>query len=151
LPSNIRLASIALFSIVGIGYSGYLTYYTLSTGASACELFFFGMPSCFYGLLLYLFIFVPSLAVFLEDKSIKRSAGMLGLSVFGIGFSGTLTGYFLSFQGCLAKSFTIAGIPPCVLGLCMFALILGIDLSLLMRAQAKNRMELEAELERSPI
>jgi hypothetical protein len=135
LPKYGWLISVALISLIGIGYSGYLSYYAFSSGISECELIYFGMPSCFYGLVLYAAIFVPSLAIFLQDKRVKRAALMLGVSLLGVGFSGTLTTYVLTLHGCLASSITLMGLPPCVFGLVMFTLTLILDLSFLRQKQ----------------
>lgn len=123
MSTNKSFVAISSISAAGILYSGYLTDYTLTTKTSACELFYFGLPSCFYGFLLYFAILALSFGLWLRQKRSKSLAALFALSVAGTAFSGTLTAYMLSLRSCLASSLTIFGIPPCVLGLAMFTLV----------------------------
>ncbi len=120
MAPNKRSLGLVSLSIVGIAFSGYLTYYTFSTGQSGCEQYYFGFPSCFYGLVIYSLIFVPSVWLFLSDRN-KITTALLVLSVIGIGFSRSLTAYIVSLRSC--TSLTVFGIPPCVMGLAMYILV----------------------------
>lgn len=137
------MAAVSIFSLCGMAYSGYLTYYTLTSGSSACELYYFGLPSCFYGLVLYSLVFVPSLSLWMSDRTGKTTISLLALSVAGVGFSGVLTGYIISLHRCLAAPLTIFGIPPCMLGLAMFSAVFCIATSSLFSARSQSRVELE--------
>ncbi len=115
-------------AVLGVAYSGYLTYATFATGQSACETFYYGLPSCFYGFILYTLVFVFSLAVLVIRRTARAVAEVV-LGAAGVGFSAFLTGYVLSLNACVTLS--IFGIPPCAMGLGMFAVVLVIAASLL--------------------
>ncbi len=119
---------LAAFSAAGVAFSGYLSSIYFATGQAACEIYYFGFPSCFYGFLVYALIFVVGVAALLMYRN-KRSIAVLGLSAVGVGFSAFLTGYIISLGGCV--TLTIFGVPPCVMGLGMFALVLILSCSLL--------------------
>ncbi len=137
LDKDRRLAIVVVLAILGIAFSSYLTYYTFSSGQSACELTILGLPSCFYGLVVYLLIALPSVSVMLTNRNMKTGA-LVGLSVIGIVFSASLTAYILTLgQSCVNLS--VFGAPPCVLGLIMYALVFLIGLDLYLRgAKAKT-------------
>ncbi|MDV3277150.1 MAG: hypothetical protein LYZ69_01625 [Nitrososphaerales archaeon] len=128
MATSLRLGSLAAISAVGVAYSGYLSYIALATGQPACETYYFGYPSCFYGFILYALIFIVGLAALLVYKN-RRAIAVVGLSVMGVGFSAFLTGYILTLTSCV--KLYIFGVPPCVMGLGMFALVLILALSLL--------------------
>ncbi len=75
-----------VLAVLGIAFSGYLAYYTFTSGQSACELYFLGLPSCFYGLVVYVLIVVPSLFVMLANRNMKTGA-LVALSPVGVVFS----------------------------------------------------------------
>lgn len=57
------LTCISVISLVGILFSGYLTFTELTAGkcpVSGCQSIF-GMPTCFYGLIMYLIVLVISI------------------------------------------------------------------------------------------
>jgi uncharacterized membrane protein len=127
-----RLAAILVLAVLGVAFSTYLTYYTFSSGQSACELRILGLPSCFYGLLVYLFIAVPGLSVMLANRNV-RSGALFSLSLIGIVFSASLTAYIFSLgESCV--NLNIFGAPPCVLGLIMYTLVLLIGLDLFLKS-----------------
>jgi uncharacterized membrane protein len=127
-----RLAAIVILAIAGIAFSTYLTYYTFSSGQSACELTILGLPSCFYGLVMYLLIAIPSLSVLLPNRNMKTGA-LFALSLAGIAFSASLTVYIFSLgQSCV--NLNIYGAPPCVLGLIMYTLVFLIGLNLWLKS-----------------
>jgi hypothetical protein len=112
-----------VLTVVGVLFSGYLTYYTFATGHAACELFFFGMPSCFYGLIMYVlvFLFAFILSINAATQS-RRTIAMALVAVVGIIFATTLTTYVMSAVSC--TKLDILGIPPCVYGLTMYLILL---------------------------
>jgi uncharacterized membrane protein len=127
-----RLAAILVLAILGVAFSTYLTYYTFSSGQSACELRILGLPSCFYGLVVYLLIALPSLSVMLANRNLKSEA-LFSLSLIGIIFSASLTVYIFGLgESCV--NLNIFGAPPCVLGLIMYTLVLLIGLDLFLKS-----------------
>lgn len=113
--------TILVIATAGILFSGYLSYYTFTTGQSACELFFFRLPSCFYGLVMYALIFLLCLLMLRSKVRNKVLTVMTVLSIVGILFAGFLTWYVLNNPSC--TSLKILGIPPCVYGLAMYIII----------------------------
>lgn len=114
-----------VFAVAGVLFSGYLSYYTFASGHPACELFFFGMPSCFYGLIMYLLVFL--LAFSLSINSATRSTRTIAMALVaevGIIFATTLTTYVISAVSC--TKLDILGIPPCVYGLAMYLILLAL-------------------------
>ncbi len=63
MQKNTTLVTILIISIVGLLFSGYLSFSELAL--STCPLggckFVLGLPSCIYGFVMYLVIFVVSL------------------------------------------------------------------------------------------
>ncbi len=116
--------------MAGIAYSGYLTYVTFLSGVGACENFYFGFPSCFYGFVLYSMVFVFSFMLVLLWKTARAMAATV-LGASGVGFAAFLTGYVLARQSC--ANLLIFGVPPCVMGLGMFAVVFLISVSLFMQ------------------
>ncbi len=127
---RLPLGLLTLAAVVGALYSGYLTYLTYASGRSACESFFFGFPSCFYGFLVYDLVFVFGLALLLVWKT-ARAVAVVVLGASGVGFSAFLTGYVLSLQACV--NLAIFGVPPCVMGLGMFLVVVLLAASLYRR------------------
>jgi uncharacterized membrane protein len=116
------LKALLVLSVIGVLFSGYMAYYTFATSHPACELFFFGMPSCFYGAIMYALIFLLSVSILLSKVKSKAILAMTVISFIGILFAGFLTIYVLNNLSC--TSLDIAGIPPCVYGLVMYLLLL---------------------------
>ena len=112
-----------VLAVAGTLFSGYLTYYTFATSKPGCDLYFFGLPSCFFGALMYAIIFILSLAV-IADRNLrsKRTLAISVISAVGIAFASFLTLYVLSARNC--TSLEIFGIPPCVYGLVMYLALL---------------------------
>lgn len=121
------IKAIIILALMGILFAGYLTVYTLIAGQPGCDLFFFGMPSCFYGLIMYVIVFL--LALTLSAKAAtrnKRNVAMSVISFIGILFSGFLTVYILSAASC--TKLEIFGVPPCVYGLVMYLALFALAL-----------------------
>lgn len=117
------LRIIVIFGIIGTLFSGYLTYYTFTKNKPGCELYFFGLPSCFFGALMYVIVFVLSLLVVLDAASRnKKTIAISVVSAIGIVFASFLTWYILSLKSC--TSLDIYGIPPCIYGFIMYLVIL---------------------------
>ena len=106
---------------------------TFASGIGACENFYFGFPSCFYGFVLYSLVFVFGLMLLLVWRTTRAVAAVV-LGATGVGFAAFLTGYVLALRSC--ASLLIFGVPPCVMGLGMFAVVLLISASLFMDRSA---------------
>jgi len=72
---DLALKIILVISIIGIVFSGFLSYKELSTGASSCSAAavgtvcsILGIPVCVFGLIMYLIIFIISLWGMLNKK-----------------------------------------------------------------------------------
>jgi uncharacterized membrane protein len=133
IPS-IPVSALMAFAVVGMAFSSFLTYVTFTTGQSACEFYYFGLPSCAYGLAIYILVFLASLPIVAKVRN-KRTIALIGVSLVGIAFSGSLTAYILSLQSCVRL--VVYGVPPCVMGLAMFIVVLAIGVSLWRSAQDK--------------
>lgn len=118
--------AIAVFALVGTLFSGYLTAYTFLSGRPGCEVFYFGLPSCVYGFVVYLLIFIFSSLLYMATRRMK-AATMIVLSLFGMAFAAYLTYTVMSNTSC--TTLDIFGQPPCVYGLAMFLLILVIAIT----------------------
>lgn len=114
---------IVIFGLAGVLFSGYLTYYTIFSHKPGCEVFIFGLPSCFYGALMYLIVFILSLYLIRTSKSKSKIPATLAIvSLIGVLFASFLTWYVLTQLSC--TSLEILGIPPCVYGLVMYLIVL---------------------------
>jgi uncharacterized membrane protein len=64
MKSKTSLTIISIISLMGILFSGYLTISELSAGqcpvSGGCSQIF-GLPTCMYGLIMYLIVFVVSI------------------------------------------------------------------------------------------
>ena len=127
MAGSSRLDLVAFISVLGMGFSGYLTYLTYATGQGGCEVFYFGYPSCFYGMLMYLLAFLLGASLLASGRDLRLVA-IVVISGFGIVFSGSLTWYVLSQLSCTTLS--IAGVPPCIFGFVIYALVLAFAASL---------------------
>ena len=72
--SEIVLGAVVVLALAGTLFASYLTYYTLTSGRLACELFILGMPSCFYGMMMFAVVFVLSLYLAVWSLSFRRTA-----------------------------------------------------------------------------
>lgn len=117
---------IFLFSIGGMGLSGYLSWYTL-WGPGCTEtivscggpepILIAGQPTCVYGFFMFLMTSILAL-LGIADKN-KRAVlrWLLGVSIVGVGFSGFLTYYEMVVQ-------KLDTLPACAYGLFLYVLIL---------------------------
>lgn len=118
--------AIVVLAIAGAIFSGYLTAYTYLSGRSGCEVFYFGMPSCFYGFIMYLLVFILAALIYVSRKGAKAIA-IIAIALAGMAFSAYLTISTLNSVAC--TTFDILGQPPCVYGLAMYVLLLLIAIS----------------------
>ena len=118
---------IAVLAAAGSLFSGYLTVYTFVSGQPGCEVFILGMPSCFYGTLMYAAVFVLALGLSARRRT-RSGVGvvMAAFSAFGIAFAAYLTETALAAVSC--TKFEILGLPPCVYGLFMYLVLLALAL-----------------------
>lgn len=108
-------------ALAGTLFSGYLTVYTFITNQPGCDLFFFGLPSCFYGAIMYVLVLGFSLYLIHTTKGrIPKVIAAVGL--VGVLFAAFLTSYILSVASC--TTLDILGMPPCVYGVAIFIIIL---------------------------
>ena len=112
---------IVIFGLAGVLFSGYLTSYTFISNRPGCDLFFFGLPSCFFGALMYLVVFALSIYLICTSKG-KLPKVLAIISLIGTLFASFLTYYVLTNLSC--TSLEIAGVPPCVYGLVMYLAVL---------------------------
>ena len=64
MNSKTALGAISIISLIGVLFSGYLTFTELTAGkctlGGGCSMIL-GLPTCLYGLVMYLIVFVISL------------------------------------------------------------------------------------------
>lgn len=121
MENKCRYKALASLALIGVLFSGYLTYVTYTTTQSGCDIFYFGLPSCFYGMLMYLAVFFLGVTggKLMKDK---RRLALSTISGIGVLFALYITTYVLSNVSC--KTLSILGFPPCVFGLAMYVLLL---------------------------
>lgn len=120
MDAKTRYTFITLVALAGMLYSGYLTYVTYASSTVGCEIFYFGLPSCFYGMLMYAAIFIAGLAGRGLAKD-KRRLAISAIAGFGTAFAIYVTSYVMINTSC--KPLDIFGMPPCVPGLIMYAVL----------------------------
>ncbi|MDE1851450.1 MAG: hypothetical protein KGH69_02045 [Candidatus Micrarchaeota archaeon] len=120
--------AIAILAVAGVVFSGYLTAYTYASGRPGCEVFYFGLPSCLYGFIMYLLIFTLSTLLFIAKKG-TRAVAMAVIALAGMAFSAYLTLAIMNNTSC--TTFDILGQPPCVYGLAMYLVLLLVAISVL--------------------
>ena len=121
---------ILILSILGLLFSGYLTFTKIFSGVCAfnepCP-YFLGYPACIYGFGLYLLLFSFSLVLITNKveygpKFIMKTIGII--SGIGVLFAGYMT--FLEITspaGILGSGYALI-LPTCVYGAIMYILIL---------------------------
>ena len=132
-----------LLTFGGVLFSGYLSGVKLTSGICAfnepCP-YFLGYPACYFGFVMYVTMFITSIAVFLKKvRSLQAVKIIFTISLLGILFAG----YFVAQE--LLSSFardTLVfyglGLPTCVYGLIFFIIIFSISLNTLL-SQKKSR------------
>jgi hypothetical protein len=118
---------ILIFSIIGILFSGTLSYFSMVLGKcllkDPCPVFF-GLPSCFYGFILFLTLIILSvLAMLKEKKRDNLMDGIYYLSIIAVLyaiFSASYEVFYLCADGSCKYSL---GLPTCIYGLIMYLVI----------------------------
>jgi hypothetical protein len=131
LSSNFNCCSVSLkamlaISVVGLLFSGFLTLYSFVSTFPGCEIYFLGMPSCFYGAMMFGLIFFLSVGLMFMDKSMRdmRIMGIAAVSFIGILFSSYLTYTVITLTTC--TTLDVLGLPPCIFGLVMYLALLAL-------------------------
>lgn len=126
MKTNTYFKIIFMLSLGGVLFAGYLSIVQIVTGTCAlnepCP-YFLGYPACWYGLVMFLSIFVFNLVALLSRISFRTSLIFITIISFaGILFSGWLSwGEILSW---LNNAITYAMIlPTCVYGLIFYLAI----------------------------
>lgn len=124
---NAFLKIILIFSVAGLLFSGYLSYYNVFVGGCSetiisCggpdQILIFGLPTCVLGFFMYLTVFGFSLAGLLAENKKKFLTIIFFLGLFGTAFAG-----FLSFYEIYILKINFTGIPACVIGLVLYVVI----------------------------
>ncbi len=127
MEKETALKAVSIISLIGVLFSGYLSFGTLLAGT--CPLngecpFFLGYPACNYGLVMFLIILIASLMPFKpkqdKDKLIKV---ILVVSFIGILFAG----YFSTIEILNPRNYALI-LPTCVYGLIMYLLVFIVSL-----------------------
>ncbi len=118
--------AILVLSLMGMLFSGYLTYFKLFGGV--CPLkgecaSLLGLPTCLYGFLLFFFIFLFSVLKMLTSGYFFK--GVRVFSILGLFFSLYYSFYdlFFSSSSLLNGSTFTLGLPSCVYGFILFVSI----------------------------
>jgi len=131
MKSRTYVKTILVLAIMGVLFSGYLTFSRLLTGSCAfnepCP-FFLGYPACWYGFGMFFLMFLASLAGFsniISARSMKVFVGFI--SFLGILFAGRFV--VLEFQTWLNVHNNFAlGLPTCAYGLIFYVLIFALSI-----------------------
>ena len=124
---NAFLKIILIFSIIGLLFSGYLSYYNIFVGGCSetiisCggpdQVLIFGLPTCVFGFFMYLTVFTFSLIGLMLENKHKFLKIIFCLGLFGTVFAG-----FLSFYEIYILDINFTGIPACIVGLGLYAII----------------------------
>lgn len=121
-----KVLSIFWLALAGVLFSGYLTYTKLFSGTCAlnegCS-YFMGLPTCLFGFVLYVSIFIISIFALSSKKHFRRTIGII--SFCGILFSGYFSLYEIFFAPLNmfnGASYTL-GFPSCFYGFLMFIVV----------------------------
>src|SRR3989338_4583799 len=121
------LKIILFFSIVGLLFSGYLSYYNVFVGGCSktiisCggpdQVLIFSLPTCVYGFFMYLAVLGFSLVGLISENKRNFLKIIFCFGLFGTAFAG-----FLSFYEIYVLDINFTGIPACVVGLGIYAVI----------------------------
>ena len=122
--SILRIALI--FSILGVLFSGYLTFTKFVLGVcplrESCP-YLWNYPVCVYGLIMFTALMLASIALLKEHKDKIAQRVLLYTSILGIWFSGYYTYQELFVIKCFGGCVYSLGIPTCVYGLVMYSVI----------------------------
>lgn len=120
--------AILVIATLGLGFSGYLSSFKLFSDTCAlgesCP-FFLGLPACYYGFVMYLFLTIFAyLLVFNRISSQNGLKIISAISVVGILFAGYFTLGEIPKLFSLGLKAYVLGLPTCALGLIFYILIL---------------------------
>ena len=116
--------SIFILSIAGVLFAGYLSGVKLFLGicsfTESCP-YVLGYPSCYYGFVMFVGLFVTSLLLILKKyKKVDLYKTIFGISLAGILFSGYLSIQELVFSFPLSECSYGLGLPTCTYGLFVY-------------------------------
>ena len=124
MQKNIKI--IFIFSLIGLLFSGYLSFTKLFTGA--CPLtegcpYFLGYPSCYYGFILFLILFVLAILLLKNEKLVLMKK-VFYVSLIGIIFAAYSSIKELLYPNCLNGicNYTLL-VPTCIYGLIFYIVI----------------------------
>jgi len=116
---------VLIFSIVGVAFSGYLTYQNYSNegceealincGVEPIEIF--GLPTCLYGFVMFFIVAILSIILIQNQNKRPVLIATFVLSIVGTLFAGSLTYYEMAVQGADT-------LPACAYGGMLYLLIL---------------------------
>jgi uncharacterized membrane protein len=121
-----KIITIILLALAGVLFAGYLTYTKLYSGTCAlnegCS-YFMGLPTCLFGLIFYLSIFIISMIALYKKRHFRKTIGIISFG--GILFSGYFSMYEIFFAPLNmfnGASYTL-GFPSCFYGFLMFIIV----------------------------
>lgn len=138
--NNTFLKIILIFSVLGLLFSGYLSYYNVFIGGCSetiisCggpdQVLIFGLPTCVLGFFMYMAVFWLSFAGLMAGNKRKFLKIIFCLGLFGTAFAG-----FLSFYEIYILDISFTGIPACVVGLVLYAVITILSFSPFLKKEA---------------
>lgn len=114
---------IFFISLGGLLFSGYLSAVKLLTSTCAFDEtcpYFLGYPTCFYGFIMFLVIFLASLLGMSKNaRKEKITLVHVVVSIIGIMFAG----YFVAHEINLNVGDSVLGLPTCVYGFIFYVAI----------------------------
>lgn len=129
--------SFLIFSLAGFLFSGYMSgikfFSETCAFGESCPLFL-GMPACYYGFVMFTFLFIFSLVLILDKWNIKTLAkAMFVTSLLGVLFAGkfALEELPLFFQNGFGAY--VFGLPTCMMGWVFFVIIFLISIFFLIK------------------
>ena len=130
---NSYVKAILIFSLIGVLFSGYLSFTKLVLGS--CPLregcpYFLGYPACVYGLVLFLILFITVISL-MKNYAREKLKILVYVSLIGAIFSTYTSIRELIFPSCLDGicKYSLL-LPTCVYGLIMYLVIFIISLKL---------------------
>jgi hypothetical protein len=125
---------LVLFSLIGVLFSGFLTFTKLLLGA--CPLkepcpYFLGYPACFYGFIMFLILFVASLLLAFNKYDKGKLLKVLSyVSLIGIIFSLYSTYAEMAYPLCLGGCEYSMLLPTCVYGFIFYLIVFAVSLKM---------------------
>jgi len=120
-----NLKIILIFSLIGLLFSGYLTFTKLFVGScplkEGCPIFL-GYPACYFGFLFFLILFILSIIAFKNNIKIVKIIFYISLLAIIFATYSTIKEYTI--PSCLnGKCEYSLLLPTCVYGLIMYLVI----------------------------